>query len=115
MYDSDMAYNMFWFLGVGGRLHLTSTRLIWIRWRWGLPLGRKVISLELGDIRRYGARRVWWLVRGRALAIELAHTPDTIWFAPIFGFWESGLVKEWAEAIADAVKGSPGREGLASP
>ena len=101
LFQRDMAYKRSWMLNPHRRLFLTTTRLIWIRWRAGFPIGPKVIQIELRDIKRCGTVRPAWLVRRHAFAIEAGAQPETLQFLPLR---DGSEAEAWREVVAGALK-----------
>ncbi len=83
LYQSNMAYKLPWLLKSHGRLYLTTDHLIWIRWRSGLPIGAKVIQIELRDITSCRIARPPWRLWQKAFLIESRRPPENIWFLPL--------------------------------
>jgi hypothetical protein len=101
LYQSDMAYRGPWLLKSHGRLHLTTRRLIWIRWHSSLPIGLKVVQIELGDIRRCGIGRPPWRLWQKAFVVESRRPPENIWFLPLR---EGKETEVWREAVTAALE-----------
>ncbi len=101
LYDSDMAYLGPWLFKSHGRLHLTTDRLIWIRWRSSLPIGAKVLQVELRDIKKCGTRRSARLLWRNALVVEVGREPESLTFLPLR---EREEAEEWRETVASALR-----------
>ena len=99
--DGDMAYLGPWLLKSHGRLHLTTDRLIWIRWRSGLPVGPKALQVELRDIRKCETRRSARLLWRNALVVEVEPEPESFTFLPMRKGKEA---EEWRQAVTSALR-----------
>ncbi len=101
LHQSDMAYLGPWLLKSHGRLHLTSDRLIWIRWRTGLPIGPRVIEMELRDVRQCSTRRSARSLWRNALVVEGGCAQGRLWFLPLR---KGGEANAWCEAVTGALR-----------
>ncbi len=90
-----------------GELFLTTKRLIWIRTRIALPLGRKLIEVPLSDIESWSIERApWWMLHwwGRRRGIVRIRTAfERFDFVTA---WTREDADEWAEALENVMAGA---------
>ncbi len=90
-----------------GELFLTTKRLIWIRTRIALPLGRKLIEVPLCDIESWSIERApWWMLHwwGRRRGIvRIRTTFETFDFVTAMTDEDAD---EWAEALENVMAGA---------
>ena len=94
-----------------GELFLTTKRLIWIRMKIALPLGRKLVVIPLGDIQGWSIEPVpwWWFERlgRRRRMIRVRASSGAYDFVTA---WTREDADDWVEALENVMAGA----GLAS-
>lgn len=83
-----------------GELFLTTKRLLWLRMKISLPLGRKFVVIPLGDIQGWSIEPVpwWWLERlgRRRRMIRLRTSSETYDFVTV---WTREDADDWVRAL----------------
>ncbi len=88
-------------VSVFGRLFLTTDRLIWIRWRMGLPIGEKVIIISVGELNEFVGRPRLFVssLVARTISQKELH------FIPL-GLYNRRDARRWVEAVTDVRRGA---------
>ncbi len=90
-----------------GELFLTTKRLIWLRGKIALPLGRKLVVVPLGYIQGWSIEPVpwWWLERlGRRRRMIRIRTSSGTY--DLVTAWTREDADDWAEALKNVMVGA---------